>query len=74
MTQDNPPGYPPTRPRADEEDRPLGPLLSDDGSHERLYNPDGFGCGAPTVLALALAALVLMALPVVGLVAIGGQW
>jgi hypothetical protein len=74
MTQANPPGYPPTWPRADEDDRPLGPLLSNDGSHERLYNPDGWGCGAPVAVALVLAALILMALPVGGLLLIGGNW
>ncbi len=75
MTQPHmPPGYPPTWPRADEDTGPLGALLSDDGSHDRLYNPDGFGCGKPTVVALALAALVLMGLPVAALAWVGGAW
>jgi hypothetical protein len=45
--------------------------LSDDGSHERLYNPDNFGCGAPLAIAAGLSAVVvalglLAAVPLVG--------
>lgn len=65
------PPWPPDPPTG-----PWGPraaAMSDDGSHERLYNPDGFGCGAPTAICLALAGLALLALPVLALAAIGGQ-
>lgn len=43
--------------------------MSDDGSHERLYNPDGYGCGAPLAIAAALSAVavaLLAGIPLVG--------
>lgn len=71
MTQTMPPGWPPTHPR---QHTGPGPVLADDGSHERLYNPDGWGCGKPLALAAALSVLLVLAVPAVGLLWIGGGW
>jgi hypothetical protein len=45
--------------------------MSDDGSHERLYNPDNFGCGAPLAFAAALSATAVVLALVAGIPLVG---